>query len=118
MFSTLVPFGYAWCAHLQSDTKSFPGCAALTPLYPTPPPPPPRRWDQLAEDPHGFNRFVRLLIHFRRATPALQRTTFVNDKDIQWHGEVRGMGLGLGGGSGAGPGWSLLGGGRGGGSGG
>ncbi|KAG2454971.1 hypothetical protein HYH02_000797 [Chlamydomonas schloesseri] len=46
------------------------------------------RWDQVAEDPHGFNRFVRLLIHFRRATPALQRTTFVTEKDIQWHGEL------------------------------
>ncbi|GIL64820.1 hypothetical protein Vafri_18680 [Volvox africanus] len=46
------------------------------------------RWDQLAADPSGFHRFIRLLINFRRATPALQRTSYVTEKDIQWHGEL------------------------------
>ncbi len=46
------------------------------------------RWDQAEADPSGFFRFMRLLINFRRATPALQRTAYVTDRDIQWHGEV------------------------------
>lgn len=32
-------------------------------------------------------RFTRLLLHLRRRHPALRRTTYVSDKDIQWHGE-------------------------------
>jgi hypothetical protein len=31
---------------------------------------------------------MRLLINFRRATPSLNRTGYVTEKDIQWHGEV------------------------------
>lgn len=45
------------------------------------------RWDQAAADPTGFLRFVRLMANFRRATPALQRATYVTDRDVQWHGE-------------------------------
>lgn len=48
----------------------------------------PCRWDQAESDPAGFHRFMRLLINFRRATPALQRTAYVTERDVQWHGEV------------------------------
>jgi isoamylase len=45
-------------------------------------------WTQASEDDQGFARFVRRLIHFRRARPELRRAHFVGgDRDVQWHGE-------------------------------
>lgn len=45
-------------------------------------------WQAAAEDKAGLTRFMRHLINFRRSRPELCRTTFVNDRDIQWHGEM------------------------------
>ncbi|KIY96248.1 glycogen operon protein GlgX [Monoraphidium neglectum] len=47
-------------------------------------------WSQAARDEAGFSRFVRRLVHFRRQHPELRRRTFVNDSDVQWHGEAAG----------------------------
>eukprot|EP00775_Hariotina_reticulata_P003086 gene3086-3365_t len=45
-------------------------------------------WQQATHDEEGFARFVRRLIHFRHMHPELRRTSYVNDNDIQWHGEA------------------------------
>jgi len=45
-------------------------------------------WRQAQEDEGGFARFMRRLIRFRRSRPELQRTSFVTDRDVQWHGEL------------------------------
>eukprot|EP00879_Flechtneria_rotunda_P004985 GHRR01005261.1.p1 GENE.GHRR01005261.1~~GHRR01005261.1.p1 ORF type:complete len:888 (+),score=273.41 GHRR01005261.1:539-3202(+) len=45
-------------------------------------------WQQVQQDEQGFARFVRRLITFRHRHPELRRTTYVNDNDIQWHGEA------------------------------
>lgn len=42
-------------------------------------------WDKLDVRP-GFHRFFRSLIHFRKNQPLLNRETFLEDKDITWHG--------------------------------
>lgn len=44
-------------------------------------------WDRLDIRP-GFHRFFRSLIHFRHHHPLLKRDTFLDDKDITWHGLV------------------------------
>jgi isoamylase len=43
-------------------------------------------WSQAEKDEQGLVRFVRGLIQLRKMHPELQRTQFVNDRDIQWHG--------------------------------
>jgi isoamylase len=42
-------------------------------------------WNRLETRP-GFYRFFRSLIHFRKNHPQLGRDTFLEDKDITWHG--------------------------------
>ncbi|MGK5595336.1 MAG: glycogen debranching protein [Parachlamydiaceae bacterium] len=42
-------------------------------------------WGDLHER-HGFFRFYKSLIHFRRHQPLLQRATFFGENDIVWHG--------------------------------
>ena len=42
-------------------------------------------WNRLDVRP-GFYRFYRSLIQFRKAHPYLSRETFLDDKDITWHG--------------------------------
>lgn len=42
-------------------------------------------WDQIEARP-GFNRFFKNLIEFRKTHPQFKRGTFLNDKDITWHG--------------------------------
>lgn len=42
-------------------------------------------WDRLDVRP-GFYRFFRSLIQFRKEHPQLGRDTFLEDKDITWHG--------------------------------
>lgn len=42
-------------------------------------------WNRLDVRP-GFYRFFRSLIHFRKTHPQLNRETFLEDKDITWHG--------------------------------
>ncbi len=42
-------------------------------------------WNRLDIRP-GFNRFFRSLIQFRKDHPLLKRETFLEDKDITWHG--------------------------------
>jgi isoamylase len=45
-------------------------------------------WSQAEKDDHGFARFVRRLVHFRRSRPELRRSGFVGgERDVQWHGE-------------------------------
>jgi hypothetical protein len=44
-------------------------------------------WREVNEDSAGFLRFMRHLVALRRARPELQRATFVNANDVQWHGE-------------------------------
>lgn len=43
-------------------------------------------WAQAQEDASGLLRYVRGMIHIRKTHPELQRTQYVNDRDIQWHG--------------------------------
>lgn len=45
-------------------------------------------WQQVARDEEGFARFMRGLIAFRHGHPELRRKTYVNDNDVQWHGEA------------------------------
>ena len=42
-------------------------------------------WDKLEEN-QDFYRFYRALIHFRKKHPILQRTTFLTNQDVDWHG--------------------------------
>lgn len=42
-------------------------------------------WDRLTLS-EGFNRYYRMLIHFRRNHTLLQRTTFLSNQDVDWHG--------------------------------
>lgn len=42
-------------------------------------------WDQL-EEKKGFYRYYRLLIHFRRDHYLLRKSSFLTNKDIDWHG--------------------------------
>lgn len=42
-------------------------------------------WNQLKEK-GDFYRFYRLMIHFRKSHPILNRDTFWNENDIKWHG--------------------------------
>lgn len=42
-------------------------------------------WDKLSLD-EGFYRFYRMLIHFRKNHSLFQRTTFLTNKDVDWHG--------------------------------
>jgi isoamylase len=45
-------------------------------------------WSAAESDDQGFARFVRRLVHFRRARRELRRSHFVGgDRDVQWHGE-------------------------------
>jgi len=44
-------------------------------------------WSVAQRDEQGLVRFMRHLINFRKDHPELQRTTYVTDKDVQWHGE-------------------------------
>ncbi len=44
-------------------------------------------WNEL-ENNKGFERFYRLLIHFRHNHPLLKRSNFLNDNEIAWHGEL------------------------------
>lgn len=44
-------------------------------------------WQAAETDEGGFARFMRLLINFRRSRAELMRTTFVNQRDVQWHGD-------------------------------
>jgi isoamylase len=44
-------------------------------------------WGKL-ENEKEFYRFYRALIHFRKNQPLLQRTTFLTNKDVDWHGLV------------------------------
>ncbi|CCB86602.1 isoamylase 3, chloroplastic [Parachlamydia acanthamoebae UV-7] len=43
-------------------------------------------WDQL-KNHNAFYRYYKELIHFRHAHPILQRSTFLEPDDIDWHGE-------------------------------
>eukprot|EP00798_Chlamydomonas_sp_ICE-L_P030104 gene30104-35072_t len=43
-------------------------------------------WDAAKADTDGFARFSRCMVQLRRTNPLLQRTSFVTDTDIQWHG--------------------------------
>ncbi|KAF8057146.1 ISA1 [Scenedesmus sp. PABB004] len=45
-------------------------------------------WAQVERDEGGFARFMRRLIHFRHTHPELRRASYVNDNDVQWHGEA------------------------------
>lgn len=42
-------------------------------------------WDKLSSNPE-FYRFYKMMIHFRKSHRILKRTTFMKDKDIEWHG--------------------------------
>lgn len=42
-------------------------------------------WDNLEEN-RSFYRFYKLLIQFRKNHPQLQKNSFLNEKDIIWHG--------------------------------
>lgn len=44
-------------------------------------------WDAAKADSDGFARFSRLMVKLRRSSPVLQKTQYVNEGDIQWHGE-------------------------------
>ena len=43
-------------------------------------------WAQAEKDEQGLLRCVRGMIKLRKMHPELQRTQYVNDRDIQWHG--------------------------------
>lgn len=43
-------------------------------------------WAKAEKDEAGLLRFVSGMIKMRKAHPELQRTQYVNDRDIQWHG--------------------------------
>jgi len=45
-------------------------------------------WDKATADEAGLSRFHRLLIRLRKSRPELQRTSYVSDRDVQWHGEA------------------------------
>ncbi|KAF5843397.1 glycoside hydrolase superfamily [Dunaliella salina] len=45
-------------------------------------------WDRATADEAGLSRFHRLLIRLRKSRPELQRTSYVSDRDVQWHGET------------------------------
>lgn len=42
-------------------------------------------WDELEKNKE-FERFYRLLIHFRHNHPILKRSDFLNDNEVAWHG--------------------------------
>lgn len=43
-------------------------------------------WDQLEKN-HGFNRFYKGLIHFRKKNAILRENKFIESEDIDWHGQ-------------------------------
>jgi len=43
-------------------------------------------WDAASQDAVGLSRFTRCLIRLRREHPQLQRTVYVTDQEVQWHG--------------------------------
>ncbi len=43
------------------------------------------QWDDLEKN-KDFERFYRLLIHFRHAHPILKRSEFLSDNEVAWHG--------------------------------
>jgi isoamylase len=45
-------------------------------------------WQAAVADESGFSRFMRQLIKLRRSRPELQRATYVNSQDVQWHGDL------------------------------
>ncbi|CAM6086686.1 unnamed protein product [Calypogeia fissa] len=44
------------------------------------------QWDKKSQDPQGFYRFARLLIHFRSQCEALRLGEFPTAERLQWHG--------------------------------
>lgn len=42
-------------------------------------------WDKLKAN-EGFLRYFKMLIHFRKRHPILQRKAFLTNKDVDWHG--------------------------------
>nr|QKY15160.1 isoamylase, starch debranching enzyme/1,4-alpha-glucan branching enzyme Ii (ISAII) [Polytomella parva] len=49
------------------------------------------RWDLAHQDTHGFGRFMRLLINFRRRHPGLlQRSAYMTSREVSWHGDEPG----------------------------
>lgn len=42
-------------------------------------------WDKLQAH-KGFFRYFKKLIHFRKSHPVLRRTTFLTNRDVDWHG--------------------------------
>lgn len=47
-------------------------------------------WDEADLDEEGLMRFCSVLIHFRKATPALRLRNHPTGSQIQWHGHVAG----------------------------
>ncbi|GAX79055.1 hypothetical protein CEUSTIGMA_g6495.t1 [Chlamydomonas eustigma] len=44
-------------------------------------------WSQALEDATGFQRFTKHMVQLRMRHPELQRSQYVTEREIQWHGE-------------------------------
>jgi len=48
------------------------------------------QWDALEARDGDFGRFFRHLVHFRRSRAQFRNTAFLDDAQVQWHGEAPG----------------------------